>query len=259
MWLRFVCLIVLFPQWAVAEELRLSYGVESFFWEEFNDRGDSLLDESGFRHLFSLDSESQISLRWNGDFNGHLFIGTVDYDGQDSLGNPVKTDTEYTGLGAEAGFSYLFNGRLNDGDGAAQTALRLALGLEKWDRDLQGLGGYREKYLVSYGRVAGVYASPSLWRAELGVKQPISTSESIDLSAFGFVGDVELSPKGKTSMYANVSYRIDQRISLKLAYDGYLFDQSDDEIVYNLNGNYYAVHQPESRMRTISLNLSMAL
>ena len=110
-----------------------------------------MLDESGFRHLFSVDSEIALSPYWSSDFNGHLFIGTVAYDGQDSVGNPVKTDTDYLGLGGEAGFSYWFNERSNGSDGAAQAALRFALGLEKWDRDLQGPGGYREEYLVSYG------------------------------------------------------------------------------------------------------------
>ncbi len=265
MWLRFVCLIVLFPQWAVAGEFRLSYGIESFLWQELDlDPAGHSLKESGFRHVLALEAQNQHTSQWLSDIYAHMVFGDVDYDGWSSdtdingnLFNKVNIDTEYLGYGVDVGFSYFPSGV--KGGEAAGAGVRLALGLDKWDRDLQGPGGYREEYFVSYGRVAGVYASPSSWRTELGIKKPISTTETIDLSAYGFVGDVKLSPKGQASLYANVSYRINEQFGLKLAYDGYLFDQSDDEIVYNLDGYYYAIHQPESRMQTISLNVSMAL
>ncbi len=256
-----VGLMLLLPHWAVADEIRFSYGVEDYYWEEFDSSDNSLLNESGLRHLISIDSQTPVSSKWSRDLNGHLFVGTVDYDGQDSQGDPVTTDTDYFGLGMEFGFSYQSGGQLMEGDEAStgRGALRLALGLEKWDRDLQGAGGYLEEYLASYGRVAGVYANPSSWRGEIGAKLPISTSEEIDLRAFGFVDKVTLNPKGRPSLYANVLYHVDERIALKLAYDGYLFDKSDEKVVYNRDGNYYAIHQPKSMMRIISLNLSVAL
>jgi hypothetical protein len=252
---RSLFFLLCFPQWAVATELQLSYAVESFYWEEFDANGNSLLDESGFRHLLVLSAEGAVNSRWLGDLRGRLLTGRVAYDGQDSLGNPVSTDTDYSGYGLEGGFSYLPAGT----SPASGTGVRVALGAEAWERSLLGAGGYTERYSVAYGRVAGLFRAPPAWQAELGAKLPFATSESVNLSQYGFVEEIDLSPRGEPSLYATVRYRVNGRVGLQLGYDGYAFGKSDEDIVYNLDGNYYAVHQPKSDMHTLSVAVSVAL
>ena len=179
MWRKMVWVLLLFPQWGLAEELHFSYGVESFLWEEFDNSGDLLLDESGFRHVFAINAENDFDPQWLSDLYAHVTFGTVAYDGQDSLGNPVSTDTDYSGYGMEVGFSYFPAGIPTEVTAGA--GVRVVLGLDVWDRTLLGSGGYNEHYMTTYGRVAGVYTASQAWRTELGAKLPIVTSESVDL------------------------------------------------------------------------------
>jgi hypothetical protein len=249
--------LLLFPQWVVAGEMRFSYGVESFLWEEFDTGGVKLLDESGFRHVFKLAAESVLAPTWQSDLSAHVTFGTVAYDGQAQSGTPVSSDTEYSGYGLEVGISY-FPGQIPAGENAG-AGVRLALGMDAWDRTLLGSGGYRENYRSTYGRAAAVYMVSSVWRVELGAKLPVNTSERVDLSAYGYVDEVNLNPKGQPSLYVTWHYQINERFGFNLNYDGYRFNRSDDDIIYNiLDGNYYAVHQPRSEMQTLGLVITIS-
>jgi hypothetical protein len=257
MWRKMILVLLLFPQWSVAEEIRFSYGVESFLWEEFDNSGNLLLDESGLRHLFALETENRFAPQWLSDLNAHITLATVAYDGENSDGDPVSTDTNYRGYGMEVGFNYF--PKEVPVTGTTGAGVRLAFGVDAWDRNLLGAGGYSEHYITTYGRVAGVFMAPAAWRAEFGAKLPIVTLESIDLSAYGYVEEISLYPKGRPSLYASFFYRISERFGLKLAYDGYAFAQSDDDVVYNVDGNYYAIHQPKSAMHTLALAITLSL
>ncbi|MCW8918202.1 MAG: hypothetical protein OQL08_05255 [Gammaproteobacteria bacterium] len=258
MWRRMSWLLVLLPAWVGAEEIQVSYAVERFLWEEFDNSGHKLLDESGFRHRVALHGKSAFNSKWQGDVTAGFAFGSVDYEGQTQSGVPVSTDTDYRGYGLEAGIGY-FPGQLPSA-GMAGAALRLALGLDGWERSLQGAGGYNEEYRVTYGRLAGVYLVPVAWRLELGVKLPLAVAERVDLSAYGYTDEVNLSPKGRPSLYLTWHYQISDRLTFSLDYDGYLFDKSDDDVVYNeIDGNYYAIHQPRSEMQTLGLAITLSL
>jgi hypothetical protein len=253
---RTLYLLLLLPQWSIAAGVELSYGLESFYWEEFDGDGSSLLDESGFRHRLTLSLERPVAPAWLSDIEGHLTLGQVAYDGQDSVGDPVSTDTDYRGYGVEAGFSYFPEGLpLPQATGSG---VRFSLGVDAWERRLLGAGGYDERYLVAYGRLAGLYRV-SAWRVAGGVKLPFAAFETVDLAEYGFVDEVNLQPKGRLSLYAQVGYRVNERVGLKLSYDGYAFDKSAEDVVYNLDGNYYAIHQPKSDMHTLTAAVSIAL
>lgn len=258
MWRTLIWLLLLLPQWSVAGEMRLAYGVEDFLWEEHDARGNRLLDEAGFRQRLTLEGDNLLSSQWRADLAAHLFFGRVAYDGQDSVGNPVMTDTDYTGHALEVGLSFLPQGQW--GEGQAASGLRLALGSDLWERTLRGAGGYSENYQVGYGRAAVLIAMPPMWRIELGAKLPLSVSERVDLSDYGFVENAKLRPKGRPSLYASLMYRLDDRLALRCAYDGYSFAKSEDEVIYNaVDGNYYAIHQPRSDMHTLLLGISVSI
>jgi hypothetical protein len=256
MWRLAVCLLLL-PQWTLADEVHFSYGLQSFLWEEFDTNGNSLLDETGFRHVLELSTEIPIGPDWHSDISGHFTFGTVTYDGQDSNGDPVSTDTDYSGYGLEAGINYF--PVENSSQRKGEMGARFAAGMDIWERSLLGAGGYNEDYVAIYGRIAGVYHIPSAWRVELGAKVPFATYETVNLSDYGFVEEVELKPKGQPSLYARFVYPFNERFSLKCIYDGYRFNKSNADTVYNLNGRYYAVHQPESDMHTFTVAISLSI
>jgi hypothetical protein len=257
MWRRIGWVLLLLPQWVAAEEMRFSYGLQSFLWEEFDSGGGKLLDETGFRHVFALYAENSVAPTWQSDLSAHMTIGRVAYDGQTQTGTPVSTDTDYLGYGLEVGFSY-FPGQVPTGK-AAGLGGRLALGMNNWNRTLLGAGGYQENYRTTYGRVAALYTIPLAWRVELGARLPMATSERVDLSAFGYAQEVNLKPKGQPSLYVTWHYQINKRFGFNLDYDGYRFARSDDDIVYNtLDGTYYAVHQPRSEMHTLGLAITIS-
>jgi hypothetical protein len=255
-WSRVAWCLLLFSPWVAAEPMRLSYGLERFLWEEFDNGGQRLLDESGFRHVFALRGVNAHGLQLQSDFNASITFGTVAYDGQTQSGVPVSTDTDYRGYGLEAGITYFPGGEA----AATGPGGRVALGLDTWERSLQGAGGYDEHYMVTYGRLAGVYAAPPVWWLEFGAKLPLAISERVDLSDYGYAGEVNLKPEGRPSLYLTWRYQLNARFDFSLSYDGYLFAKSDDEIVYNeIDGNYYAIHQPRSEMQTLGLTLTLSL
>jgi hypothetical protein len=264
-WRALFCLLILLPQWSFAEEFRLSYGVESFLWEEFDlDPSGNKLEESGFRHVFSLEANNAFTPTGLADLSAHVTFGTVAYDGwsgerdiNNNLVNKVERDTNYRSYGLEVGFSY-FPGQVPMGKAAGMGG-RLALGMNNWDRTILGSGGYQENYHSTYGRAAAVYMVPSEWRVELGAKLPVNTSEHVDLSAFGYAEEVNLNPKGQPSLYVTWYYQFNERFGLNLNYDGYRFARSDDDIIYNtLDGKYRAVHQPRSEMHTLGLAVTLS-
>lgn len=252
-----LCILLLLPHWVAAETIDVSYGIEHFHWEEFTDNGESLLEESGLRHLVSVGSLMPYDKQWQIDIGAQFTLGTVEYDGQDSLGNSVSTDTEYHGAGLEIGFLYYPDGAPIEGE--SRGGIKLALGTDYWLRRITGAGGYDEQYLTTYGRLAGIYSQPSGWSLEAGARLPLYTKERVDLSDYGFADTIVLNPKGRPSLYAVVDYRIDERFVLELRVDGYRFEQSDDVEAEDNSGSIYYFHQPRSEMNTVGLFLQVAL
>jgi len=141
---------------------------------------------------------------------------------------------------------------------------RVAVGVDAWERTLQGGGGYTERYLTTYGRIAALYrfpeaSIPAATQLEFGLKVPGVTSEEIDLSAHGFVETVRLHPKGRSSLYSIASFRVNEYLGFRVRYDNYNFSPSDAETVSNVDGHDYAIHQPRSDMRRIGLDFILSL
>lgn len=256
MWRYIVWLLLLLPQWSAAEGVRLSYAVESFRWEEF-DGGESLLDETGFRHVLALEGERRLTSHWLAELAAHVNYGTVDYAGQDSEGNAAETETNYRGFGLEAALS-MFPEEIQF-DRQLVAGARLALGTDYWSRDLLGPGGYTERYQSIYTRAAAIIALPQAWRFELGAKWPALTTEKVDLGDYGIAQEIELQPKGQPSMYGKLTYHFDERFAVRFAYDAYAFDKSNSDSVYTVDGSRFIIHQPKSDLYTLSLGLVVTL
>jgi len=240
-------LMLVFSPTALATQVELGGGIESYRWEEFADDGSKLLSETGQRFFIELKGTNHVEQRWWQDFSCRLYSGTVDYDGQTMSAIPITTNVDYNGVRAEIGFNYLTErskSRLTDGD----WLLRFGVGVDSWRRGLQDttisggipVSGYSERYLVSYATVAGQYLG-SGWRAGLGVMAPYYISEEVSI-----ISGTTLHPVGQLSPFANVELFVKSRWSVILKYDSYRFAKSD------VSGGYY---QPKSSSDILSASV----
>lgn len=227
---------------AAAAPVDISGGIEQFVWQEYDEGGGKLLKESGQRLFIAVEAEKQVSERWIYGFRGRLYSGNVDYDGQTMTGAPHSTSTDYDGIAIAADFSGRF---IDAAGGYSAMALRFGVGGEAWRRHIlpnNGVIGYTEEYVVAFGKAGLAYLPEQGWSAEAGLKYPFSVDEDVDLY------NVSLSPQGAFSFYARAVYNINQRWSIKGAYDSYRFKRSDV-----VNG----VVQPESSMDTFGISVGV--
>jgi hypothetical protein len=222
-----LCFLAIAPT-AMAEQLDVAAGIEYFQWQEFNDRGDKLLEEGGPRSFIQLAGRNALDADWQIDFGVRLFSGTVGYDGQTMSGSPVGTDTDYNGLRTELGFTR------DLGAGMAADSLwqlRLALGLEQWRRSLHDTAladgtpvlGYVERYSSTYARLGLNYRRERVWAVGFGAKAPLSTNEKVDLGAVA----ITLEPEGQLSLFVQAELPLTPAMNMTMEYDSYRFAKSD--------------------------------
>lgn len=234
-----------------ADEIDVTAGVESFRWEEFEEGGRSLLDETGTRNFVGVKGSGKLDGDWLVDFGGRFYSGTVDYDGETQpVVYPITTHTDYFGLLMELGFSY----PVGPVEYAADSAwrLRLVLGLDQWRRSLQDTSlptgqiveGYDERYFSSYARGGIHFRRKGGFDIGVGAKIPFYTREKIDLGNTTLI----LYPKGQWSLFASVDIPINRQWGIEVAYDTYRFGRSDSVRV-----DSYTVWQPESHQDTLSV------
>ncbi len=104
-------------------------------WEEFRDSGARLLTEKGWLLAVGVLGEGELLLG-----GVEIYGGTLDYDGQTQAGDPVKTDTGYSGFTLYGGVGWEMGERLT-------LRPRILYRLEGWVRDIRSTAtavGYRE-------------------------------------------------------------------------------------------------------------------
>lgn len=248
------------------EEFVLYPFVQYFNWEEFDSRGNRLLEESG--PLFGVGTLLRVDLR-DGRLmlqaKGELFGGNVDYDGQtqnDPVNPefseiPVKTDVDYFGTRIEGDFGVRF------GEEKGSVEPFIGLGYRYWIRDLNdsvaidrngdpvGVGGYTEEWQSLYTRwgMRGAYAFDEDFRlfAEVGGKYPIYNENTVDYFSDD---DVTIKPGKNFSPFAEIGFRLD-RFRATVFYEGFKFSRSP--LVY-AGGNDFLL-QPESKSEIIGISL----
>ncbi len=251
MWRKVCWLLLVLPQWVVAEEFALSAGLEAFRWAEFSTSGRQLLEESGRRYFVEMTGSEYLDRQQPIDFRARLYSGTVEYDGETMTGIPFQTNTDYNGYQAELGLSLVMAEaaeRFN-----ARWLLRLALGVDSWRRAIQDgmladgvtpVSGYVERYTCQYLTLGASYEAEGGWGIGAGIRAPLQTTERIELWGREYV----LHPEGQLSLYAGVDVAITRRWSVAVAYDSYRFAKSDPDST----GSYY---QPKSEQDTLAAML----
>jgi hypothetical protein len=233
-------------------------GLENFRWEEFDDDGAKLLQESGIR--YALSGFLGNTLRAKKDLiyraEAKLYFGSVDYDGQTQDGVPASSETNYTGYKVEGEVGY----RAGISDGAFAWDILGRAGFDSWIRNIdnttdvtgRAVSGAREHYtMINLKMGTGPYWQSGQWQARFiaGLKLPFFTNESIRREDSGFDRDITLEPKGRVSPFLNFSnhIRLTDKLLLTIEafYDSYRFDASNPEIVIR-GGEILSVRQPKS-------------
>jgi len=218
-------------------QLKLEFAPEYYYWQE-NANGMKLFDESGPRYGLDLSYKQQIpdeGWLWAAQFK--FYYGHLDYDGQTQGGTPIKTTSDYYGGFGELRFGYRWNWTEDQ-----YVDLMGGAGVEDWERSLNGQGGYDENWLPLYLK-AGLELSPETtgWIATLGVKVPVYTVETVDMSRIGG-GTVTLYPGIEPSLYAEAGYQFTKRLSAAAFFDSYWFAKSSPE-----SSGGVQFYQPESK------------
>lgn len=251
---------------APAERVRVYGGVEAFNWQEFDQDGVKLLEESG--PLFSVgvrvDPTPNKLSPW---VRAELFGGAVDYDGQRQNGEPVQDRTGYFGSDARIGLALPVY--KVDGGNAALCAI-LGGGARNWIRSL-GLdddegGGYDEFWTVLHGRAGlGWFAlrgKELAWYAEAGLSYPFYALNRIEFDT-DELGEEELEPEGAPGFYAETGLTRG-RLFVAAFLETERFDKSDDvnRVVPVDDGSdrtvTLTVFQPESERVTVGLRAGVA-
>lgn len=231
---------------AQAGTFDVAAGIEYFQWEEFEDGGRKMLDETGPRYFIGVTGLDQMANDWVVDFGGRFYSGTVDYDGETQESIPVTTSTDYNGFRIELGFAHALDAGY---DAVSAWFLRFALGMDQWRRSLQDtalpngvpVSGYVERYASTYGKIGVTYLRKGDWSFGFGAKAPFYTREVVGLN-----GGVTLNPEGQLSLLADAEIHLNAVTSVTIEYDSYRFAKSDPEAGWE---------QPKSKQDTMGLAL----
>lgn len=229
-------------------------GMESYQWKEYPTGFSGSPTEKGPRLAafvnWTQTRDAGLLLGWRAKVYG----GTVGYDTFEILsGNPVSTQTEYTGASSEG--QLLFR----HGMGTMRMDEVLGLGLDTWRRSIRNGGGNQtEDFSILFLR-AGIRmhrgtATPG-FHGELGIKYPFATRENAHLADYGYTTNPALTPKGAVSAYAEFGYRVNAKFGVIAYYDSWRFNASDAVVVRDGSNVLWSVLQPKSSMDALGLKL----
>jgi hypothetical protein len=196
-----------------------------------------------------------LGLRWRQDqpaglgfgYESRLYGGSVNYDGALLFtGEPISGTTVYGGWRNELRATYRFVGSPGE--------VVLGAGYDYWNRQLTA--DQHEEYNVAYLRLGFDIDRrlPTGWFGGGGVKYPFFVDENAHFPEIGFVPNTHLRPKGEASLYAEVGYRFNPRVTLAGYYDSYRFEASDAVLVTD-GVSTEAFFQPKSSLDSLGLRL----
>jgi hypothetical protein len=245
-------------------EVGMSLGVEYFsLGEHLQDQGD-LVDEAGPRYMMGVHWHQDRHEGWIGRYEGELYTGNVDYDGQTQLGEPFQATTQYLGTSHEGSLARAWALQNHH-----RIEVRGSLGLEWFRRSIVNGGGgdQKEDFQILFTRLGLGYSAPPLhgFSVDGGIKYPVRVQENAHLESLGLASNPTLRPKGRMSLYASMEYRFYRELRLRLYYDSYRFDTSDavtalaeTTIGTCTAGSLCSIIQPETRIDRLGIALRTA-
>ncbi|MFZ2163004.1 MAG: hypothetical protein WAW02_12365 [Sideroxyarcus sp.] len=257
-------ILLAFPILAASASVQAAWdvggGLEDYRWVEYPENFNGTPRETGMRSAlfvnWTQERDQGLLFAWR----AKLYGGTVDYDTfYISTGEPVSTQTEYSGAASEG--QILFRNNLGD----YKLDYLGGLGLDIWRRSIGNNGSKQiEDYSILFARAGlrlGKTRREAGFHGELGIKYPVSTAEDAHLNdsyspnGYAYTSNPSLSPKSAVSGYAEFGYRFNARFDVLGYYDSWRFGQSADVIVTDTMGTRWRVFQPKSNMDALGIKL----
>jgi hypothetical protein len=228
--------------------------LKSFYWGEYNDNSELLLEETGMLYGGGINSKFKFSRSFDlyTKFDFYYCTGLVDYNGflmlQGGGTEPYKSKTGYEDLETSLNFGYDFYI-------AEQFIIAPEIGFqyEYWERDIDNGGqyGYDELYDVLSIKFGSNFIFPlgRSSRVFLNIfgKYPVLIEESIDLASRGQGGPAEINLEPGANLGLNLELGANiYGAFISLYYDYLLFSKSDYDQGY---------FQPESDRSIVGLKL----
>jgi hypothetical protein len=238
---------------AFGAEFSIRY--EEFTWKEDGLDGRRLLKESGPRiglHLQTGASPEQ-PLDWQA--RGQVYLGTVDYDGQTQLGEPLNSTTDYYGTRLDADLGPRFTIAPN-----LHATLFAGGGLHVWLRRLDATGGFSDSGYDELWSEAALHTGASLrwklpdltWTLRGGLRRPLWVRAAYDFTLPDGTTDIAVEPDGKTGWFAELAATRNGLI-LALFAEEQDYRRSNIETYGNLD-----VFQPASSSRLLGARIGLA-
>ena len=228
--------------------------LKSFYWGEYNDNSELIIEEEGMHYGGGINSKFKFSRSFDlyTKLDFYFCYGLVEYKGflQDAQGNtePYESETAYQELETSLNFGYDFYI-------ADQFIIAPEFGFQfdYWNRDIDNGGqyGYDEIYNMLSIKFGSNFIFPlgpdsKIFLNILG-KYPVIVEESIDLASRGQGGpaDISLEPGANLGLNFELGANI-YGAFISLYYDYLLFSKSDYDQGY---------FQPESDRSVVGLKL----
>lgn len=207
---------------------------ELMIWNETLENGKNLDSEVIARLAFNRTHQKELG-KLSLNYNEKYYFGGGPYIGTDFNTGSKRTYSLSGNFGTqqEGQVKYNLNQKVSAVGG---------VGIETW---LRYQSGY-EIYAVPYARLGGEYKGDKVTLAA-GIRKPLKAYEMAYNAAIDYT--VHLNPQtDKYTPYLNVGYKLNQKQSVQVYYEGYNFGQSQDA-----QGGIY---QPHSTMNLIGVQFT---
>ena len=195
--------------------------------------------------------------RWVFGFEGSLYAGTADYDGETNITRiPVKTDTDETIFNVAGRAEYWFGE-----SGEPWWALYGLVGYRYWERDIQSTstasGGREEYYWLYLGAGAKGYFAKTTkqkWMWDVRTNLPINPKIYID----DLDEELDLGAKPGYRFAVSWQYAYSERMNILIEPYYETWDIGKSNSIYVTDGvNVYKVYEPDSETRNTGLNIGV--
>ena len=261
-----MCLFVNFLLIASATEIQaleysLAPNINYFYYQEFDEGNDELLNEVGPLYVIELSLKGTLDGMKGGRIHSGIevsyLIGEVDYHGRTQAGNNYDTKTQQNIIqyGASIGYQYPIN-EVAGHSLSIQPDLKILA--YHWRRDIQGrqqISGLVEDY-------NGFIIQPSFilkysdYQFQLGLTRTLNNTMTIQPNSC--IDRVTVKPKSENSWFTQGEYRVFKNeiysASIRASYKSYKMNASDIETGNTCLGPV-GWHEPENSMQLWQLGM----
>ncbi len=250
-----VAAALLLPMLSSAESRQaLQVRYEWMEWREFGDNGRQLLEESGPRVGLQWDRETGATGNLGSLTRARVYLGDLDYDGQNQVGQPVESTTEYHGILIESAARLPIQTGRN-----VEVAPFAGAGGHTWMRRLDDTGGFADtgydEWWIDLYLQAGLDLRKAIRGGSMfvraGVRYPFYLRAEYDLTLPDGTDDAHVEPDAEWCWFGEAGYQ-GTRYTMSLFYEVTTYGRSDDKKYGPVN-----IFQPDSEQQLAGIQVGV--